>query len=251
MAMLRSVKSILGYRIEATDGGIGKIVDAYFNDAEWVIRYMVVDTGSWLSGRRVLLSPAAFVDPKTRHDWDKETIPVTLTKEQVQSAPDILSDKPISRQMEIDIAQYYRWPYYWTSDPALVSEKSYLFPGLNNREEKTGDTHLRSSNEVIGYYIKAADGDIGHVNDLIVDIDSWQINYFVVDTGNILPGKKVLISLQWIKDISWSKSKVEVELTCAKVKDSPAYDPDAPVNREMEEVIYDYYGRPKYWDKTK
>lgn len=109
------------------------------------------------------------------------------------------------------------------------------------------DPHLRSAREVIGYHIQAKNGDIGHVEDFIVDDEAWAIRYMVVDTQNWLPGKKVLVAPVWIESIHWAEAKVRVTLTRAKIKKSPEFDPAAPVNREYEDRLYDFYGRPKYW----
>jgi hypothetical protein len=123
------------------------------------------------------------------------------------------------------------------SPPELVEEFA----------SESGDPHLRSTQEVLGYYIHASDGDLGHVEDFIVDDDNWTIRYMVVDTRNWLPGKKVLVAPEWITEVSWGESKVYVDLTQDAIKDSPEYDPTETVNRLYEERLYDFYGRPKYW----
>jgi sporulation protein YlmC with PRC-barrel domain len=239
------------YRINAQDGEIGKVYDIFIDDEKWIIRYLVVDTGTWLSGRRVLLSPVAFTPPNEKPDWSTQTVPVFLTKKEVQNAPDVYADKPISRQKEIDMAQYYQWPYYWVNDPYMVPYTPYFPQTQELREEAKGDSHLRSTKEVNGYHIETTDGTIGHIEDYIFDDELWNILYCVANTRNILPGKKVLLPLLWIRDIDWAESKVHVDVTTEQVKNGPTYDPEKPVNREQEEVIYDYYGRPRYWASEK
>ena len=110
-----------------------------------------------------------------------------------------------------------------------------------------GNPHLRSANEVQGYCIGAKDGEIGHVEDFIVDDTSWKIRYLVVDTQNWLPGKKVLISHKWVSSINWNNQTVAVDMTRATIEKSPEYDPNQPINREYEVRMYDFYGKPHDW----
>lgn len=248
--MLRSVKGIHGYSIRATDGDIGTVYAFYFDDDLWTIRYLVVDTGTWLPGRRVLLSPAVI----GQIHWETETLTVTLSTEQVENSPDMDTEKPVSRQYEAALHDYYGWPVYWGAfEPTGAGVIAMPPPVLEIADAaesvagERGDPHLRSTHEVIGYSINAWDGDIGYVKDFIVEDDIWAIRYMVVDTGNWLPGKKVLIAPQWITEVSWGESKVYVELTQEEVKNSPEFDASAPVNRAYEERLYDFYGRPKYW----
>lgn len=248
--MFRSLKSIFGYSIQATDDDIGKISNAYFDDEKWIIRYLVVDTGSWLVGKQVLLSPVAFVPPNAKPDWSTQTVPVFLTQQQIKEAPAEYTEQTVSRKNEMDLANYYHWPNYWNNDPFLTQNVPYTIPLIKAREESKSENHLRSSKEVLGYHIHGTDGDIGHVEDIIFDDESWHIMYFVVNTRNILPDKKVLLPLLWVKEISWAQSNVKVDLTCQSIKDGPVYNPEESVNRETEEVLYDYYGRPKYWINT-
>lgn len=255
--MLRSTNKLHGYAIHATDGDIGKVDEFYFDDEKWTIRYLVVDTGSWLTGRRVLLSPAALGQP----DWDRRILPVKLTRQQVHDSPDIDTDKPISRRQEIELYKYFGWSAYWVGDPLLGDPN--LGPGpiglypaavaaLAKSEEGAapqggGDPHLESTRDVIGYHIQAADGEIGHVEDFVVDDESWVLRYIVADTRNWLPGKKVLLAPQWVGKVSWAASKVHVDLLRERIRHSPPYHSAEPVTREYEIRLYDYYGRPKYW----
>lgn len=239
--MLRSIDELIGYTIEARDGDIGKVSDFLFDDEKWVIRYLVANTGNWLVGRKVLISPAAFYG-KPR--WENEKFPLVITKQMVEESPDISKDEPVSRRKEAGIVAYYHWPIYWYP----VVQKGTGGEGKHEaQDEESGDSHLRSVWEVEGYHIEARDGSIGHVADFIIDDERWEIMYLVIDTRNVLPGRKVLVSRLWIHEVSWVGSKVAVDLTKEAIKKSPEFDPSAPVNREYEEVLYDYYGRPKYW----
>lgn len=243
--MLRVIRELEGYTIKATDGDIGRVVDFYFDDQNWSVRYLVADTGSWLPGKQVLISPVAF---EGTPDWGTRRFPVILNRYLVKECPDVNTHKPISRQKELEIAKYYKWPVYW--QPASGQEEHPQVASVEVAEdiyEEEADTHLRSVREVIGYHIHAKDGDIGHVEDLIVDDQTWRIRYCVIDTRNWLPGKRVIISPQWIEDVSWDQAKVFVDLNKQLVKNSPEFNPSEPVNREYEARLFDYYGRPAYW----
>jgi sporulation protein YlmC with PRC-barrel domain len=255
--MLRSMNELYGYTIRATDDTIGSVHDFLCDDREWKVRYLVVDTGNWLPGRKVLIAPEALSKP----DWASMTLPVNLTKDQVKDSPDVDTEKPVSRQQEDALRRYYDWPLYWggfagpagtggywptTADTEPV-QQSVERTGTTAVHEAPADTHLRSAQEVSGYHIQAADGDIGHVDDFILDDDHWTIRYLVVDTRNWLPGRKVVLAPDWVDAVDWNERKVHVSLTKDGVKSSPEFDPEAPVNRQYEETLYDYYGRPKYW----
>lgn len=238
--MFRSLKELVGYGIHAADGEIGKVHDFYFDDQAWIVRYLVVDTGGWLSSRKVLVAPAVLDTP----NWESKAFPVRLTKEQVEKSPSIDLDKPVSRQMEEELHKYYGWKPYWRDARARAAVRVIE---RSMEDESSGDLSLRSANEVIGYDIQASDGEIGHAADLIVDDEVWVIRYIVVDTHDWLPGEKVLVSPSWAGPVTWPERNIYVGLSKEMVKNSPEFDPSAPVNREYELRLYDYYGRPKYW----
>jgi hypothetical protein len=267
--MLRSMKDLEDYAIRATDGIIGQVKDFYFDDKAWVIRYLVVDTGTWLSSRKVLISPIAIGHP----NWAEKVLPVSITKEQVKNSPDIDTDKPVSRQHEMRYLGYYGYPLYWVG-PGLWGGGA--FPGMlmtgyagfgappvvrpeveeaNARAEaarhQDDDLHLRSCKAVKGYHIEATDGDIGHVQGLLVDEDTWAIRYMIVDTSNWWLGHQVLVAPEWIATVSWPDATVSVNLTREAVKAAPVYDPAGQLDRNRELDIYKHYGRPGYWANEK
>ena len=240
--MLRSIKEIIGYSINAKDGQIGKVRNFYFDDEHWTVRYLIGDMGSWLSGKKVLISPAGFYG---KPDWRNKTFSVIFRdKEQVKECPQIDTEKPVSRQKELEYIHYFGWPPYWETGmpPAVnpIAPHPEKVPG----QSEENNTHLRSTNEVVGYYIHAKDGEIGHVDDFIIDDEKWDIRFIVVATRNILPGKKVLVPVLWIQKVSWKDSQVYIGLTKANIEKSPLYDPGMPVNRQEEVKLYDFYGRP-------
>ncbi|HAT72286.1 MAG TPA: hypothetical protein DCS63_05670 [Elusimicrobia bacterium] len=249
--MLRNINSLIGHRIHATDGELGKVDEFFFDDKTWLVRYLVAETGGWLSGRKVLISPAAMKMP----DWKAKTFPVALTREQVANSPDIDTQKTVTRRHELELHSHYAWPLYW-GDGFYAGSMSggTLFPPTGEQEGKgsagrpVGETHLQSTRAVTGYKLHAADGLIGHVEDYIVDDGKWAIRYLVARTGNWLPGRKVLISPHWIERVDWETSEVFVALTREAVKESPAFDPSRPVSEDYESDLYDHYGRPRFED---
>jgi hypothetical protein len=252
--MLRPVSDLRGCSIGATDGAIGEVVDFYFDDLHWTVRYIVVDTSGWLAGRRVLVSPWAVRGV----DMDNKTIAVALTRAQVENSPGMETHEPVDRRYEMEYSRYYGYPYYWTG-PYAWGMEAYPVPlsgsaalpaePLAVAEPEGGDPHLRSTSAVTGYYIQATDGDIGHVADFLVEDRSWTIRYAVVDTRNWWPGKHVLISPDWITRVDWQDSKVHVDLARDTIKNSPEYDASLPLDREYEMRLYESHRRPHYWDR--
>jgi hypothetical protein len=255
--MLRSVNEIEGYKILATDGEIGEVNEFTFDDQSWTIRYVVVATGGWLSGREVLLPVAGVKQPA----WDDETLPVDLTKEQVKESPPIDLEQPVSRQMEADLFAFYRWAPYWTynasTSGAAVGLPGQTAPGLRTtpdskeeeitQERDEADPHLRSTAEVEGYDIRARDGEVGHVDGFLFDDVDWAIRYLVVDTRDVLPGRQVIISPTWVERVSWNERDVVVDLSVESIERSPEYDSEPTVEREYEIALYEHYQRPDYW----
>lgn len=241
--MNQNVNNLIGHNLDATDGEIGKVDDFYFDDETWTIRYLVVKTGGWLSGRKVLISPHVLL----QHSWESGIFPVNLSREQVRNSPHIDTDKPVSRQQEELLANYYPWQPYWGTGfyqggvwgiipPTPMIDRSTI----RDRETITtpkGDVHLRSCHAVTGYQIHATDGDIGHVNDFIVDDQTWQITDLVVDTHHWMGGKKVLVAIRHIQEVQWENSKVVADMTVETIKNSPAIDKRDYIIPEGEKAI--------------
>jgi hypothetical protein len=244
--MLRSIEGLSHCKIGAIDDEIGKVHAFLFDGRKWTMRYLVADTGTWLPGRKLLIAITALGQP----NWEDRLFPVGLTKEQVKKSPDIDTDKPVSRQREIELHQHFGWAPYWAPACGVPASGVPVPPPTSSEETKEaakGDPNLRSTREVKGYRIHAADGQIGHVEDFVVSDEDWIIRYLVVDTRNWLPGRSVLMSPEWVQRISWENQEVYVDATKEAVKNCPEYDPSEPVNHEYEVRLYDYYGRPQYW----
>ena len=243
--MLRSVKDLTTYPIRALDGAVGTAKDVLFDDSTWTLRYLVVDTGSWLPGRKVLISPLDMGKPEVGQP--ENHFRVRLTKKQIEDSPHISTDQPISRQFEKEYATYYNHGIFWFH-PNPKAEAAAGDPGQNALEHarRVNDikaSNLRSANEVTGYRIKADDGQLGHVEDFIMDDRSWMIRFFVVDSRNWLPDKKFLMDINWLECIDWATELASVALTKEAIKSSPEYDPNDPVNADYLNRLYDYYGK--------
>ncbi len=259
--MLRSLKDIQDYTIGATDGEVGKVRDFYFDDDAWVVRYFVVETGSWLSSRQVLISPIAVQHP----DWQERRLPVALTQEQVRHSPDIDTHKPVSRQHEAQMLDYYGYANYWGGGGmwgeglypyAMVPGYAYAGTEIEDRERqleagerverarrRQDDPHLRSCEAVTGYQVQASDGDVGPVTGFLVDDQTWAVRFLVVDTGHWWAGHKVLLSPLWIEGVHWSDRAVTVELSRAAIQSAPAYDAEAAWTLEQDRALFLHYAR--------
>jgi uncharacterized protein YrrD len=250
--MLSKVKRLVGYKLDSLDGEIGKVKEFYFDDQHWTIRYLVVNTGNWLTGKQALISPYALVAVNK----EAHNIAINLTKKQIKDSPFLDIDKPVSRQFEQAYYGYYGYPAYW-GGPYSWGTYPYLIQNREMREreqwrepaqpEKAWDHHLRSSHEVTGYHIQAEDGELGHVEDFIIDDETWAIRYLIVDTSNWWAGRKVLVSPQWIERVSWDEKKVFVHLSRETIKESPEYTEESLLTRDYETGLYGHYDRKGYW----
>lgn len=219
--MLQNTKDLYGHKLIAKDGEIGHITDFYFDDQHWTVRYLVADTGSWLGGRAVLLSPHAF------GQWDEKekTLSVDLTRKQIQNSPPIERHQPVSRQQEIDYYQYYGWPAYWNGGAVWgLGGFPVVMPASQDQIEAQGqpqhrkDKHLRSTKAIHGYSIHATDGEIGSVKSFIVDDKSWQVSQLSVEAGHWYAGQEIFITPSSIDRISYDDSSVFVKLTTDDIR---------------------------------
>lgn len=254
--MIRSMNHTNKFEIVATDGRIGAVDDFYFDDERWAIRYVVVDTGRWLPGRRVLISPLSI-----RHsDWSAQRLLLSISRERVKDSPGIDTHQPVSRRHERDYFDYYGYPYYWghaglwgahalpmLPTPEQIASRRAGAAEAERTAADLGDTHLRSVSEVSGYVIRALDGDLGHVENVLFDDMSWAIRYFVVDTSNWWFGKHVLVAPELIGDISWPDRAVSVSVTRQLLKSAPQYDRAEHIDRQWEAAYYQHLQQSGYW----
>jgi sporulation protein YlmC with PRC-barrel domain len=254
--MLNSISHLSGAKVTASDGDIGHVKEAFFDDRSWTVRYLVVDAGTWLTGREVLISPYAVKQPL---GGDKH-IHLRLTQQQVRDSPDVDTHQPVTRQHERDTLLYYGYPEYWDGgglwamgampDPMLAVRSADIEANraMHERDFRAGDVHLRSTASVMGYDIQASDDSIGEVHDYVFDDESWAIRYLIVDTRKWWPGgTKVLVGMNWVDRIDWASQKVHVRMTRAQVKSSPVFEDVGAIHREYEMRLHDNVQRPGYW----
>lgn len=251
--MLHSARNLIGFTVLASDGDVGTIDDVYFDDERWVVRYLVVDTGGWLTGRKVLLSPLSL-----RHaDWDGRAVQMNLTRDQIESSPGIDTHMPVSRRQETELFRHYGYPYYWAGPyawglsmyPVMLDreEIEQLQPEQKQAEALQGeDRHLRSVSEVHGYTLHATDDTLGHLVDLLLDEEDWSIQLIVIDPRSWWPGKHVMVTPQRIAAVNWEDKSVDISMSRAEIESSPEYDPDHPPLSRPQAMKHDLGARPPY-----
>ena len=243
--MLIKAKKLNGFKLQSKDEEFGKVKEFYFDDDYWTIRYLIAETGNWLIGNQVLLSPHAL----DTINAEEKYINVNLTKKQIEESPPLKSNKPVSRQFEERYMGYYGWPKYWVGPYMWGSYPHIGFTGVDlpmpTREPIKSDAHLRSTHDVRRYNIHAIDGELGHVDDFVIDDKTWEIRYMVIDTKNWIPGKKILVSPRWIKSISWVDSEVKINLHKETIKNAPEYTEETNLNKDYEDRLLKYYNIEK------
>lgn len=258
--MIRKLRDLIGFRVVASDIDVGTVRDFYFDDLEWTLRYIVVDLDEAFGNRPVLLAPLGLKQP----DMDLHSIPVHLSSDKIMNSPSIDARKPVSRQEEEQLYQYYQWPVYWnpvggfglgvgdlSSIPMMEMEADLREQSEESRiaQEQGENPHLRSIEEVTGYHIMASENSIGEVQNFLIEDNTWRIIYLLVDINGILPGGKVTLSPEWVDRVSWSQSLIYVDLDVETIRTAPEYDPDQMMDRDYEAQLYEHFHRPKYWDK--
>lgn len=258
--MLLTHSGLRGKPVAARDGEAGTVADLLFDDRRFTVRWVVVDTGAWLPGRKVLLPPAAFERPEP----PIERLSADVSQADVEAAPGIDVDAPVSRQHEADLFAHYRFTPYWaiggaavgTAAPETVPPAATGVPDVEpvTREptgaaaiETGGDPDLRSADEVAGYHIHATDGFVGHVADLLIAPDDWRVRWLVVDTRDFLPGRRVLLSPDWVRSFGWADREVLVDVSRETVREAPPYEPAQGADRDLEDRLYRHYGFPPYY----
>ena len=243
--MKRSLKELKGFTLQAVDGEKGKVKNFLFDDERWVIRYLEADLGGFFSEKRILIPREHLSKPI----WEEKHFPVELTVKRIENSPDIAHDLPVSRKYEQELIQHYELKPYWPANIAAYSGRESMFNPDNPFRtpkhivgEEQVETNLRSFSEVKGYYINALNETFGHIDDLIVDTDDWQITYLVIDTKNILPwGKKALLPIELVDEISFLDKQAKVNLSKETIKGSPDYSSAQKINESYEHEIIEYY----------
>jgi hypothetical protein len=249
-AMLWNASALNGYPIQATDGTLGTVADLLYDESDWAIRWLVVDTGEWLSGRRVLLPVAVLgqPDPQSFH------LPVNLTMRQVEESPDVDDSEPPSKGIGTRIREHYEIlrgedHFLWGGDdghpPDVIPPDQPPQSATASPAELQGarrDVIVRGISEIAGDLIEATDGDIGHAEDFLVDTALWQVRYLIVHTSSWWPGEKLLVSPLSINSIDWAQSVIHLDVSRQKVRSGPSYVATEAIDGAFEELFHTYYG---------
>lgn len=241
--MLIAAQAMLDTPVDASDGSVGSLADLLVDDETWDVRYLLLQTGGWLRNRQVLMSPNMVGDAR----WEQNLLRLEMDRARVQASPEIDMDLPITRAEETVLARHFDWQPYWETvgaPPAAPQDETRDVAEIGD-----GDPSLCEVRRLLGYGIESLDGEIGHLDDLIVDDLAWVVRYLVIDTEQKWPGRRVLVATNWVDHADWEERKIRIDLIRDKIQDSPQFDPTEPVNREYERELHDYYGRTVYWQK--
>jgi hypothetical protein len=227
--MLHLAHKVAGATVRGIDGDIGTLEDFYFEEDRWTVRYLLIDTGKWFSGKRVLISPMS-----VPNGWGRNEVRLSLTKDQVWNSPEIKDDQPLSSESEGQVLTYYGYPDYWgaggawgnydsptaliaapTADKTPASRESGIDPEAR---------HLCSIKKSTGYHLHARNGEIGHVDDFLIGQESWRIRYLLVDTSNWIGGRSVIVSPEAVEGIDKDRGLLRVAADREAIKHAPELD---------------------------
>jgi sporulation protein YlmC with PRC-barrel domain len=236
--MLMSLAELVGFSIQAADGQIGKVSDFYFDEKEWIVRYLIDQTGSWFSRRQVVIAPACIV----KIDIGKKEIVTGLTRSQVENSPRIDLGKPLAQDEEQQIINYYHWPDYKSLTKEWMMQRNMAADKISS------GPNLHSSQTITGYHIITREEEVGFVENMIVDDKNWMIRYLVIDANFGLESKKILIAPDWIDTINWHERDMSVNIATKKMSECPTFDLSMPIRREYENLLYEHFECKKYWE---
>lgn len=247
--MLHTSRDLTSYLVQARDDSCGEIKDLLFDDGTWNVRYMAIDTGNWLPGRKVIIPPHE-LDPA---QFSRDTMHVSLTRRQIENSPPLETDKPVSRQHELKIHGHYRWQPYWTGDvppgesPQPIEESD--LPEESNVArasediEPEGDPHLRSINELRDYRIEGTQGRVGKVHDIIVDDGSWMVRHFVVDLDPSVDRSSAdesslrIVPVENVERVEWDQFSVFLDANAEFIRQSPEFDPTLALDQAFDRAM--------------
>jgi uncharacterized protein YrrD len=223
--MLHLARKVCGAPVLATDGEIGTVEDFFFEEDRWTVRYLLVDTGRWLSGKRVVISPMSVTVP-----WNRAGVRVTLTRDQVWHSPEV-NRQPLSRSAETELLEYYGHPIYWGAggiwgafeNPGALVAQPAVPPPPTGPVVHLEEQRLRSTNQSTGYHLHARDGEIGHVDDFVMGEESWRIRYLLVDTSNWIGGRSVVVLTETVTRIDKDHGLLHVDATREQIRNSGAF----------------------------
>lgn len=250
LSHLQPVGKLMRCMLHAVDGEIGTVEALYFDDVNWIVRYLLVNTGDWLAGRRVLISPVAVGEVRE----DEKSIFIELTRCQLENSPPLDARQTVSRGYETAYYKYYDWPVYWENDRRGVplSTASPEAQPSAGEETNTGCQELRlhRTSGLDGCVIVALDGAIGQVRGQIMDTRYWVMRYLAIEIHSECSGRHALVSPAWVERVSWRDHLMNIGLSSMAIGSAPGYDPCTGVSRDYEARLFRHYGRPAYWQRN-
>lgn len=255
--MLFSLQEIQNYQLRAQDGDFGEIKSFLIDDDNWVVRYLMVKVGN----RDVLLSVMAMGAP----DPIERVVPTNLSRDRIMNSPEIRAGKPLSRDIERQLSDYYEWPYYWepgevpntrpgdlTAVPLIdmeldkeAQEDQALIPqtGEESSSEKKNESHLHDTKVLFGETIHTTNDDrnAGRLTDMVTQDEDWNLLYLVVDTGGLLTNNKVLVAPSWVTQIDELDNRIDVQLSAETIQNSPNFNTIGDITQEYQTKLNDYY----------
>ncbi|QRR00830.1 PRC-barrel domain-containing protein [Dyadobacter sandarakinus] len=229
--MERSFKSLTHYGLGAIDGEIGKICDVYVDGATWHICYWIVDTGTLLDQRKVMIAAHSVLGIECRN----KTFETSLSRNQIKDSPVIDTNKAESNQQEI-ISDHFR--NYWF----LPIKHGVLLDKEANRG--ISNINLRSLEVLLSCKIYGTDSYLGRVIDYILDTKYWKIDYLIIEIGGLFRSQKVLIPIKLINTINWTVLVININMAKKEFGQLQCYDPQGRVNILSDGSFLDYHGRP-------
>ena len=229
--MLLTIADLKEYELETTDGATGRISDLYVEDGFWFIRYLVVSSGFWLNQQELLLLPDSVTEivPETRR------LHLKLTEQQLRDSPPRDRHLPISRQYEEQLADHYGWARYWLPATLLGSGHAPTLPANMTAGEKPldsaedGEPALRSLNELLSYELRASQGEILPLANMVVSTKNWQLRYLLVPEEGM--GDRP-VSLDFVTHCSWEERAIQLSLTPAQLQRQEPYLPGPIIGQE-------------------
>jgi hypothetical protein len=250
MRLKRLVKlnDLNAYNCEAADGKIGPYGDIYFDASRFAVRFLVVNTQEWLTGRKVLLSPFTI----GTIDEQNQLIYIELDRQQIRNSPPLGADQPVTRRYEEQYFKYYGWPPYWDNiswpHTRLLRASSISATRPNRSLPSHSENHLHRASQILGYGVAVAEGRIGKLSDFVIDTHYWVIRYMEIDTRNYLNSKKyALITPSMLLGIDWPEKDISVDVSRKTMQNAPPYDVNKPISRDYESRLLNYYGEVNYW----
>ena len=225
--MLLSARELTGYTVLARDGRLGTIEDFHFNSRDWVIQYVIVNSLDWPIGRWLLMPPSAV----ERTDLEASVLLVKVTKGDIKKSSRVDTNDPVSRQQEIGSAHCHKRFTYWdriTGSEGPDSTPVGVQAGKTSESDEVSSAKPKpqSAEEILGFRILARDGEVGRLEDLIVESETWAVNYLLVTTRNSPPGGRALLAPCWITCVARDTFEIRVDLKRDTIRNSPEFSPE-------------------------